>query len=103
MGFDGMFFGKFDYQDHDKRIATKTMELLWKGSVNLGKYTYRCINYKLVLIYDSVVSFQVVRVGCLPVFCLEFTVHLRGSALTYPARMNQLWSVSLTSLIYLMT
>ena len=38
MGFDGLFFGKFDYQDHANRIATKTMELLWKGSANLGRY-----------------------------------------------------------------
>jgi lysosomal alpha-mannosidase len=42
MGFDGLFFGKFDYQDKDQRMATKTMELLWKGSANLGQYTYKC-------------------------------------------------------------
>lgn len=38
MGFDGLFFGKFDYQDHANRDATKTMELLWKGSANLSEY-----------------------------------------------------------------
>ncbi len=42
MGFDGLFFGKFDYQDHQHRVDTKTMELLWKGSANLGQYISRC-------------------------------------------------------------
>ncbi len=46
MGFDGMFFGKFDYQDHAHRIETKTMELVWKASANLGKYTYIYIHSK---------------------------------------------------------
>jgi hypothetical protein len=38
MGFDGLFFGKFDYQDHQHRNTTKTMELVWKGSANLGQH-----------------------------------------------------------------
>ncbi len=38
MGFDGLFFGRADYQDYDQRNKTKTMELLWKASANLGKY-----------------------------------------------------------------
>jgi lysosomal alpha-mannosidase len=42
MGFDGLLFGKFDYRDHEHRVDTKTMELLWKGSVNLGQYKYTC-------------------------------------------------------------
>ena len=36
MGFDGLFFARLDYQDEDKRNQTKTMELVWKGSANLG-------------------------------------------------------------------
>lgn len=31
-GFDALFFGRIDYQDHDKRMAERTMELIWKGS-----------------------------------------------------------------------
>ncbi len=38
MGFDGMFFGRADYQDFADRYATKTMEMIWKGSANLGNY-----------------------------------------------------------------
>lgn len=39
MGFDGMFFGRLDYQDKAKRLADKTAEFIWKGSPNLGKGT----------------------------------------------------------------
>jgi lysosomal alpha-mannosidase len=37
MGFDGLFFARLDYQDEDQRNKTKTMELVWKGSANLGE------------------------------------------------------------------
>jgi lysosomal alpha-mannosidase len=40
MGFDGLFFGRADYQDIDHRNTTKRMEIIWKGSANLGKYTH---------------------------------------------------------------
>lgn len=36
MGFDGLFFGRADYQDIDRRADTKTMELIWQASANLG-------------------------------------------------------------------
>ncbi|ESO84761.1 hypothetical protein LOTGIDRAFT_207233 [Lottia gigantea] len=37
MGFDGLFFGRLDYQDKDNRLNKKTMEMIWKGSPkNLG-------------------------------------------------------------------
>ncbi|WAQ95189.1 MA2B1-like protein, partial [Mya arenaria] len=36
-GFDGLFFGRLDYQDKDHRLNTSTMEMLWHGSPdNLG-------------------------------------------------------------------
>jgi hypothetical protein len=37
MGFDGMFFGRDDYQDYYQRNSTKNMEMVWKASANLGK------------------------------------------------------------------
>jgi hypothetical protein len=37
MGFDGMFFGRDDYQDYEQRNRTKNMEMVWKASANLGK------------------------------------------------------------------
>ena len=37
MGFDGLFFGRVDPQDYVERYRTKTMEMIWKGSANLGK------------------------------------------------------------------
>jgi hypothetical protein len=37
MGFDGLFFGRADYRDIQARNMTKTKEMVWKGSANLGK------------------------------------------------------------------
>lgn len=37
MGFDGVFFGRADYQDQIHRGETKTLEMIWKASANLGK------------------------------------------------------------------
>jgi lysosomal alpha-mannosidase len=37
MGFDGLFFGRADYQDHDQRFNNKTMEMVWKASANLDR------------------------------------------------------------------
>lgn len=36
MYFDGLFFGRLDYQDKDLRLQTKTMEHIWEASANLG-------------------------------------------------------------------
>ncbi|UJR26764.1 hypothetical protein I4U23_008079 [Adineta vaga] len=36
MGFDGLFFGRADYEDYQTRNRTKTMEMVWKASANLG-------------------------------------------------------------------
>jgi hypothetical protein len=44
MGFDGLFFGRADSQDYAERTRTKTMELIWKASANLGKYVVACRN-----------------------------------------------------------
>jgi hypothetical protein len=37
MGFDGLFLGRADYQDWQTRNSTKTMEMVWKASANLGE------------------------------------------------------------------
>jgi hypothetical protein len=37
MGFDGLFIRRVDYQDHIQRNLTRTMEMIWKASANLGK------------------------------------------------------------------
>ena len=31
MGFDGLFFGRLDYADKEKRLKEKNMEMVWKG------------------------------------------------------------------------
>ncbi|KAF2364115.1 Glycoside hydrolase family 38 N-terminal domain [Trinorchestia longiramus] len=37
MGFDGLFFGRLDYHDKDKRLHDKNMELVWQPSRSLGE------------------------------------------------------------------
>ena len=36
MGFDGLFFGRIDYQDRIPRTAEKNLEMVWEASANLG-------------------------------------------------------------------
>ncbi|CAF3651802.1 unnamed protein product [Rotaria sp. Silwood1] len=40
MGFDGLFQGRVDYQDWQTRNRTKTMEMVWKTSTNLGNQSW---------------------------------------------------------------
>ena len=37
MGYDGLLFGRLDYQDKALRMKTKTTEMIWRGSSSLGK------------------------------------------------------------------
>ncbi|XP_046392611.1 lysosomal alpha-mannosidase-like isoform X2 [Ischnura elegans] len=40
MGFDGLFFARLDYTDKSHRLDTKSAEMVWKGSPNLGKKSW---------------------------------------------------------------
>lgn len=35
MGYDGLFFGRLDYQDRSRRMKEKEQELLWRASDSL--------------------------------------------------------------------
>ncbi|XP_045462132.1 lysosomal alpha-mannosidase isoform X1 [Harmonia axyridis] len=37
LGFDGLLLGRIDYQDKGNRFKTRTPEVVWKGSDNLGE------------------------------------------------------------------
>uniref|UniRef100_A0A336M0Y1 Alpha-mannosidase n=1 Tax=Culicoides sonorensis TaxID=179676 RepID=A0A336M0Y1_CULSO len=37
MGYDGMFFGRIDYQDKQQRLDKKEMEMVWHASSDLGE------------------------------------------------------------------
>lgn len=37
MGYDGLFFGRLDYQDKLHRLGAQQGEMVWKGSPNLGR------------------------------------------------------------------
>ncbi|XP_058821108.1 lysosomal alpha-mannosidase-like isoform X2 [Topomyia yanbarensis] len=36
MGFDGLFFGRLDYEDKRERLTQKNAEMIWKASSNLA-------------------------------------------------------------------
>lgn len=36
LGYDGVVLGRIDYQDQRNRIDNRTMEMVWRGSNNLG-------------------------------------------------------------------
>lgn len=36
MGFDGFFFARVDYQDHDLRNSTNNLEFIWRGMKSYG-------------------------------------------------------------------
>jgi alpha-mannosidase len=36
VGFDALFFGRIDYQDHNQRVARKEMQFAWAPSPSLG-------------------------------------------------------------------
>ncbi|XP_050512440.1 alpha-mannosidase D-like isoform X2 [Diabrotica virgifera virgifera] len=38
VGFDGLLLGRIDYQEKDFRLSTKTAEVVWRSSQNLGKH-----------------------------------------------------------------
>lgn len=37
MGYDGLLLGRADFQDKKNRIANKEMEMVWRGSDDLGE------------------------------------------------------------------
>ncbi|XP_066512258.1 lysosomal alpha-mannosidase-like [Hoplias malabaricus] len=39
MGYDGLFFGRLDYQDKQRRLQMKEMEMVWRGSESLNAST----------------------------------------------------------------
>ena len=51
MGFDGLFFGRLDYADKEKRLKEKSMEMIWKGKRIL---IIECLFRLLGLIYLGV-------------------------------------------------
>ena len=36
MGFDGLFFGRQDYDDHARRINESRLQMVWQPSESLG-------------------------------------------------------------------
>lgn len=60
MGFDGLFFARADFQDKDTRIKSKTMEMIWKASANLGTQSWLFTNF-LYHHYDAPIDYTAIR------------------------------------------
>jgi hypothetical protein len=71
MGFDGLFFGRADYQDLNERHNAKTMEMVWKASANLGQLSIDNVRSDK----ENLSIFQIVKVGYSLVFYLMDMVH----------------------------
>lgn len=49
MGFDALFFGRADWRDKTQREETKSVEMVWEASANLGGYLESYIQTQYVL------------------------------------------------------
>lgn len=78
MGFDGLFFGRADYQDIQTRNSARTMEMLWKASASLDRrswlftgilphgysspstfcFDYRCMDDPIMVSKSLIASFE---------------------------------------------
>lgn len=36
LGYDALFFARLDWRDKETRLETRTPEMIWRGSSNLG-------------------------------------------------------------------
>lgn len=83
LGFDGLLLGRIDYQDKNFRFKTKTAEVVWEASHNLGtnpSLQNRSIHLTVLL--------QETLQICLRVSCTIRIHHRRDSVSTFFATMN---------------
>ncbi|XP_060520801.1 lysosomal alpha-mannosidase-like [Cylas formicarius] len=62
IGFDGLILGRIDYQDRSARMATKAMDMVWRGSASGGESSdiFTSVLYNM---YDAPPGF------CFDLFC----------------------------------
>lgn len=51
MGFDGLILGRIDHEDLALRKQQKTMEMVWRPDVNMGKRTTYIIIFQNILYF----------------------------------------------------
>ena len=61
---DSLFFGRLDYQDKDKRLQAKEMEMVWMGSDNLDYYIL-CLSISMLNSKRNITTLLLVLV----IFC----------------------------------
>ena len=96
MGFDGLFFGRADYEDYQTRNRTKTMEMVWKASANLGKWMRALFPFE----HHSPIwsASQVTKAGYSLVFYLMDMVPQIHSVMICSAAIHLLWYLKTASI-----
>ena len=96
MGYDGLFFYRFDYDDRNKRLADKTMEIVWRPSKSLGKAS-ELFTGMLYYGYGPPPGF------CFDIHCTDQPIQVRALQLlhththTHPHRMTPTgWTIMWT-------
>lgn len=93
MGFDGLFIGRLDYQDKLNRLSSKTPEMIWKSSANLGEEKYeKSFSYVLTLLMNNHLS-QTTPI-CLPAYFSTTTAHPTDSVSISSATTSRLSTTS---------
>lgn len=53
LGFDGILLGRVDFEDKHFRMKTKTAEMIWRGSANLGILIFEIFYLALIKLHTK--------------------------------------------------
>ena len=90
MGFDGLFFGRLDYADKEKRMKERRMEMVWRGDSQVTSYivdsdTYFCRGTEsLSFLYCSLSTVEVEYIFCTNIFNMTKIIFLANPLVRTP-------------------
>ena len=90
MGFDGLFFGRLDYADKEKRMKERRMEMVWRGDSQVTSYivdsdTYFCRGTEsLSFLYCSLSTVDVEYIFCTNIFNMTKIIFLANPLVRTP-------------------
>ena len=97
MGYDGLLFGRLDYQDKELRLKNKKLEMIWRASPSLGKkIKYNSENNRFQ--FKNITIFQEKALIYSPLYYTTFIVPHQVIALTFFVQFS-LWMTTQKVLI----
>ena len=87
MGFDGLFFGRLDYADKEKRMKERRMEMVWRGDSQVTSYivdsdTNWCRGTEsLSFLYCSLSTVEVAYIFCTNIFNMTKIIFLANPSI----------------------